>query len=168
MLNMDPLINPRHHFRPIFGSVTREVQHGQGFFSIFSKVIPTLGALFKRIAPVAKKVAGSQLAKTAAKELRNQAIDVGLNLATDLTKGDNALDSLKKHSKNAGESLAKKMIQEAKEQKKRVVDDDLAKERRMTKRGTEVVQEGTRLPPKKKFKTGFGGKRKKTRRDIFT
>jgi hypothetical protein len=78
---MDPLINPRHYIRPTFGITSRDVQHGQGFFSIFSKVIPTLGALFKKFLPMAKKVASNPIVKHAAKELKNHALDAGIRIA---------------------------------------------------------------------------------------
>lgn len=156
---MDPLINPRHRIRHTFGAQTRYVQRGQGFFSVFSKVIPTLGALFKRMLPVAKKVASSSIVKNAAKELRNHALDVGVKVGEDLLDGANLKESVKTRGKEAGESFAKQLLNSAKNRKKRVMEDEISREKKLKK--TVPLEEGVRLPRPRK-------KKKRPRRDLFT
>ena len=88
------------------------IQRGHGLGSLFRSIgsflIPVAKKIFPAAKSVAKKVVKSQAAKNIAKELKDSAIDAGLNLAeTALTGGD------LKESAKAGFEGAKKRVTKA-------------------------------------------------------
>lgn len=159
---MDPLINPPYLIKPSFGVSLNEFQQGQGIFSVFSKVLPLLKNLFSRAAPlaksVAKNVANNSFVKEAAKELKSQATDAGIEIGRDLLAGESLKDSVKKRAENAGRNVAEHML-------------DISKNRRDNKRKKNRKDEDEPVlikKSKKKKKKRPVISAKKSRRDLFS
>lgn len=117
---MDPLINPKFLYRPLFGQYTPpQSQYGKGFFSVFSKVLPFIKNIFQKIMPVAKKVASNPTVRQAANQLKDHAIDAGINVASDVLKGENIGKSIKREAANVGLNTAQDLLDTAKASRKR-------------------------------------------------
>lgn len=143
---MDTLINPKLIVKPTFGSYTREVQSGKGLFTLFSKVVPTLASLFKRAIPIAKKAASHPFVRSAARELKQHAADIGLNLAESAVNGENMGEALKRETKNAGRSIAQRIISSERKRRKRIVEDDISRSREKKKNSGRLVEVGSKAP----------------------
>ena len=119
---MDPLINPRFLYKPVFGAYSQQSQAGRGFLSIFSKVLPFIKTAFKAILPAAKKAVSNPVVKRAANELKKQAIDAGLNVASDALQGENIGQSIKQNAIKAGTNTAQNLLDSAKASRRRSKD----------------------------------------------
>ena len=158
---MDPLINPKFLYRPLFGQYTPpQTQYGKGFFSIFSKLLPFVKGVFQKIMPVAKKVASHPTVRQAASQLKDHAIDAGLNVANDALKGENIGESLKREAANVGINTAQDLLDTAKASRKRGANAG-SEAKKKKKRKKDKLKKGAR---KQSMKKGLLGR---ARGDIF-
>lgn len=147
---MDPFINPKILYRPIFGQYSPpNTQAGRGFLSIFSKVLPFIKSVFKSILPVAKKAAANPHIQKAANQLKDHAIDAGINVASDALQGKNIGESLKRETINIGKNTAQDLLDTAKASRKR------------------PLSEESSLNPKKKKKKKKKSRKSGRARDLF-
>jgi hypothetical protein len=107
---MDILINPRQVGRKSFGSYDR-VKKGQGFFDIFSKVLPFIAKaakniLFPAVKTLGKNIIQSDSAKKIAQDLAKQAKNAGMNAVSNIIKGKNIKKDLKKDFTSTKSGLA--------------------------------------------------------------
>ena len=91
------------------GGAAEVFQVGEGFFSflnIFKTLLPLFKSGIKAIIPAAKTALRSPAAKKIAANLRDQAVEAGLNVAVNALKGDSVPEGLKKNLQTARETTA--------------------------------------------------------------
>lgn len=164
---MDSLINPPMLLQPNFGVSYTDVQGGQGFFSVFSKIIPLIKNLFSKAAPLAKGVVKSAvknpMVREAAKELKQQAVDAGLSVTSDMLRGENLGDSIKKSANILTQNMADKMVDISKQNRRKRKTENNTEERPvLTDRKKNKIDSSYLRKGRQKKK-----KKKSSRRDLF-
>lgn len=107
---MDRQINPPYRRKRQIGTVSNAPQSGRGLLSFFTRVLPPL---FKRALPflksIFKKVAGNSVVKSTVKDLKNTAINAGIDLATDAIRGEDPEKNLAKRKEEAKHTIARSL-----------------------------------------------------------
>jgi hypothetical protein len=98
---MDFLINPPQYTHELFGvdnSRFTPMQSGRGVFGFFGKLlkglIPLGKKLFRNLAPIASAVASNSTVQKLASDLKDHAIDAGINIATNVVSGNDVKEGL--------------------------------------------------------------------------
>lgn len=101
---MDPLINPVGIGWYRTGHLLdRRMQRGTGIGSFFGKIIPFIKKAISYILPAAKKVASHPAVKKTARDLRDHAIESGIDITSSAIKGENVKEKLKQKLSKAGD-----------------------------------------------------------------
>lgn len=84
----------------------RYVQSGNGFGGF-------LGNIFRKVWPVISNIFNSAPVKKVTSDVKDSAINAGLNLASDIIHGENVKESLEKNAKEFGKNVGDSVINTA-------------------------------------------------------
>ena len=100
-------------FNPLYepetiGYLDRHVglQRGRGLASLFSKAIPFIKTAFKSIFPSLKKAAGNETVRKIGREVRDRAVEAGLDIASSAVRGDDVAAAAGRNLQRVREDLA--------------------------------------------------------------
>ena len=164
-------INPVYE-APLFGHYApgeQQLQGGAGLGQLFAKVVPFLKSAVKSIFPALRKAATHETVKKIGREVRDRAVEAGLDIAASAVKGENVGQAAKKNLDLAKEDLAKSMVALA-EQRRAARKNDRGTKRRK-KKGEETGDEeeeesagGSGKKKKKKTKPAASKKKEKKKK----
>ena len=69
-----------------------------------------LGKIFKKVWPVITDIFSSAPVKQVTSDVKDSALNAGLNLASDIIQGENVKDSLEKNAKQFGKNVGQSVI----------------------------------------------------------
>ena len=143
-------------FNPLFepetiGYYDRQagLQSGAGLGSLFAKAIPFLKNALKSVFPALKKVASNQTVRKVGREVRDRAVEAGLDIAASAVRGEDVGKAASKNLKMARAELADDLA-------------DIVEKRRSGRMSAKrpAGDEKDSPPPKKKKKKKKRGGRK--------